>query len=187
MDSVINDMMMSALRLAHSFAALVWLGGGVYFLVAIRPAQRALAEAQVQVDGGADTTGTAASGTAGVGRSLISAMQGAYAEWAQAATLIMLASGVILIFERLSVLTDHFYYAVALGVKVLAAVIALWMTTMSGRRRRRQSSARAQRAGTDTTATAIPWQRRYRTEIIVALGAASYALGVVLSGVSADI
>lgn len=176
--------MISALRLAHSFAALVWLGGGVYFLVAIRPAQRALAQqaqAEMQVQRatnlGRPTTPPNA---------LLSAMQGSYAEWAQAATLIMLASGVILIVDRLAVLTDHLVYAVALGIKVLAAVIALWMTTVSGRRRRRSTQPRRPTQGTgQPEVTGTRW--RYRTELIVALGVVSYALGVVLSGVSADI
>lgn len=126
--------MISALRLAHSFAALVWLGGGVYFLVAIRPAQRALAQ-QAEVMEQQEVNGGIPAATPP--NALISAMQGSYAEWAQAATLIMLASGVILIVDRLAVLTDHLIYAVALGIKVLAAVIALWMTTVSGHHRRR--------------------------------------------------
>lgn len=179
MDSDVASVMISALRLAHSFAALIWLGGGVYFLVAIRPAQRALAQ---QAEAQRDTT---AGAPAAAPNALVSAMQGSYAEWAQAATLIMLASGVILIVDRLAVLTDHLVYAVALGIKVLAAVIALWMTTVSGRRRRR--ATRRQSPGSGAAQPTVGVVRRYRTEIIVALGVVSYALGVVLSGVSTGI
>lgn len=185
MESDIAGLLMSALRLAHSFAALVWLGGGVYFLIAIRPAQRALAQ---QADASGNPSAEAPVITPP--NALISAMQGSYAEWAQAATLIMLASGVILIVDRLAVLTDHLVYAVALGIKVLAAVIALWMTTVSGRRRRsgaQRRSAQVTGAGAGAAGSGSSGRWRYRTELIVALGAISYALGVVLSGVSADI
>lgn len=137
----VSDWMLVALRLAHSLAAVVWLGGGVYFLLALRPASRE-----------ADSTGQA----------IVAAAQRAFGEWAQVATIILLATGVVLTFERLSVGRGGLVYAGLLAAKIISALwaFALVRTRVRSRRRRNQRSS---------------------TELIVILGVVAFTLGVALA------
>lgn len=136
--------MLVALRLAHSIAAVVWLGGGVYFVIALRPAARE-----------ADSAG----------QSIVAAAQQAFGEWAQIATIVMLGTGAVLVFERLSAGQGGWVYALLLAVKVLAALWAFLLIrgrvrARSGRRRRNQRS---------------------RSELILMMGFIAFSLGVLLA------
>lgn len=133
--------MLVLLRVAHSAAAVVWLGGGVYFLLALRPAMRE-----------ADTAGQA----------VISATQRAYGEWSQLATIVLLGSGMILTFERLSDGTGGLTYVALLAGKILAGVWAFILVRTRVRRGRRRT-------------------RRSSSELIVSLGFLAFTLGVVLA------
>jgi uncharacterized membrane protein len=135
--------MLVALRVAHSVAAVVWLGGGVYFLVALRPAAR-----------DADSAG----------RAVVAAAQQAYAEWGQIATIVLLASGTVLVFERLSSAQGGWIYVVLLAIKVLAAVWAFVLV----RARLRASRRRNGRIG---------------SEFIITLGFVAFVTGVMLATV----
>lgn len=96
------------LRLAHGLAAAIWVGGGAYYLLALRPNVRNAGDEH--------------------SRALAGAVQKEFGEWAAVATIVMVASGVILMFERLSGGQGTTIYVVLLGIKVLAAVAAFWMT-----------------------------------------------------------
>jgi uncharacterized membrane protein len=102
-----SAVMILGLRIVHALAAVVWLGGGIYFLVALRPNTQADATARV----------TAA------------AAQQRYAEWSNAGALAMVATGVILAFDQLAEGYGWVYY-LTLGVKVGAAVAAFLVTTL---------------------------------------------------------
>lgn len=141
----VSEAFLLLLRLAHAFAAAVWLGGGVYYLVAIRPALRESAEPP---------------------RAFVASAQSLYGEWARATTVVMLATGVVLMFDRLSNAGGGLTYAVALAGKIGAALVAFWLAGL--RPRRRRGAARDQRA---------------RPELILALGAVAFGLGVVLASV----
>lgn len=134
----VPDLLLLALRLFHALAAMIWLGGGIYYLVAVVPAAR---------DGG-EHAGEF------VGRA-----QGFYGEWAQPATLVMLATGMVLVFDRLSEGQGGLLYAGLLGFKVVAAIAAFGL--VMNRRR----------------------GKRTRSDIVVALGLVAFALGVILSSV----
>jgi len=134
------------LRLAHGFAAVVWLGGGVYYLVAIRPALRESADPP---------------------REFVAAAQALYGEWARAMTVVMLATGVVLMFDRLSNAGGGLPYAVALAGKIAAALLAFWLAGLRPRRRRRGAAP----------------ARRSRPELILALGAVAFGVGVILASV----
>lgn len=133
------------LRLAHAFAAAVWLGGGVYYLVGLRPAMRESAEPP---------------------RAFVAAAQSLYGEWARVTTIVMLATGIILTFDRLANAGGGLQYAVALAVKIVVALAAFWLAGLRPGRRRRSRPA-----------------RRSRPEVILALGAVAFGVGVVLASI----
>lgn len=140
-----SEWLLLALRLAHSLAAMVWLGGGVYFLLVVRPVSGQLLPP----------------------REFISAINASFGEWARLSTLIMLATGIVLMFDRLSNGSGGLLYAALLAVKVVAAVIAFWLAGVRPARRAIRARGR----------------RRAASELIVALGLLAFVLGVVLSSV----
>lgn len=134
----VPDLLLLVLRLFHALAAMIWLGGGFYYLVAVIPATRS-SEAE--------------------SREFAGRAQYFYGEWAQAATLVMLATGVILAFDALSEGQGGLKYAGLLGLKVVAAVAAFALVL---NRRRGEPS---------------------RTDLVVGLGIIAFALGVIISSV----
>ena len=139
-----GDWFLLALRLAHALAAMVWLGGGVYYLLAVRPASREAEEPP---------------------RAFIAAAQGNYAEWAQVSVMVMVVTGGVLVFDRLSNGSAELTYVALMALKIVAALVAFWLAGMRPRRRM-------------TGAT-----RRSAPEVIVALGLLAFAIGVALSSV----
>ena len=134
------------LRVAHALAAMVWLGGGVYYLLALRPAGRSLGEPARDVTGAA---------------------QRAFGEWAQTATAVMVGTGVVLAFDRLSSVEGGVSYAALLAAKIVAALVAFWLAGIRPLRRTRRRGV----------------ARRAAPELVMALGAFAFVLGVVLSSV----
>jgi uncharacterized membrane protein len=132
------------LRLAHILASVVWLGGGVYYLIALRPAIR-------------DTSQPPAA--------FVSAAQRHFGEWARVCTLAMLATGVVLVFERLSGTDGGATYVGLLVAKIVAALAAFWM---AGFRPRRRTSNEMRRS-------------RSKPEVVAALGFFAFVAGVILS------
>jgi len=131
--------MLVVLRIAHSVAAVVWLGGGVYFVLALRPAAQE-----------ADSAGKA----------VVAAAQKAYSEWGQIATILLLATGVVLVFERLSAGQGGWIYVALLALKIIAALWAFILIRTRSRRRR---------------------NRRSSTELILMLGFVAFTLGILLA------
>lgn len=141
----VAELLLVALRVFHAAAAMLWLGGAIYYLIAVLPATRQQGE-----DGAA----------------IAGAAQRLYGEWAQPATIVMLASGIVLVFDRLSEGKGGLSYAVLLAAKVIAALVAFWLVTLRRGRRRRPITG---------------W--RSRPELIVALGLFAFVMGVILSSV----
>lgn len=137
------------LRVSHAIAAAVWLGGGAYYLLALRPATRG-------VDPEAQQAARAA--------------QRAFGEWASLATLVMVATGVVLMFDRVTDGRGTGIYVGLLAVKIAAAVAAFWMAGSFARRR----STGRERA---------PTHALDRAAIILMLGTVAFVLGVILSSV----
>ncbi len=142
----LSDWFLLSLRVGHALAATVWLGGGVYFLLAVRPVMRESDEAV---------------------RGVLGSMQRQFGEWAEVATIVMVATGIVLGFDRLSDGDGGFAYATLLAVKVVAAALAFWLAGVRPVRR-------ALRRGSS---------RRAAPELILALGLLAFVLGVVLSAV----
>jgi uncharacterized membrane protein len=137
------------LRLAHGLAAAVWVGGGAYYVLAVRPNVRKVAN---------DDT-----------RAFAGAVQREFGEWASVATLIMVATGVVLMFERLSGGQGTTVWVVMLATKIVAAVVAFWITGVL-RPRSRRSAKRPSRSGYFDPAWAA-----------LALSMAAFLLGALLT------
>jgi len=138
--------MLLVLRLVHSLAAMVWLGGGVYLLLVMRPAIRAQAEPP---------------------RAFLEATTEQFREWAQVSTLAMVATGVVLMFERLSNSGGGWVYVGLLVVKIVVGLVAFWL---AGVRPVRRAMRRSE-------------GRRATPELIVTLGLLAFVIGVALSNV----
>ena len=129
----INGIALIALRVFHSIAAVIWVGGGLYYLIAVRP------QSETEFASKAQTR---------------------FREWARPATGVMLATGVILLFEGLSSNTAGVTYAAVLAAKIAAALAAFWLVSF-----RRRSA------------------RRLRAEQAVTLGMAAFVLGIIISSI----
>lgn len=111
------------LRLAHGLAAAVWVGGGAYYVLAVRPRVRAADDPRL--------------------RELAGLVQREFGEWASVASLVMIATGVVLMFDRLTGGQGSAGYVVLLATKVVAALIAFWITGALGSRGRRRGRGRS--------------------------------------------
>ena len=136
------------LRVAHALAAVAWLGGGVYYVLALRPQLR-----------GADEQARAVARQA----------QREFGEWASVATLVLVATGVALMFDRLTDGRGTLAYVLLLTVKVAAALAAFWLAGSLGRRRTVRRAARP--LGID------------RSWLILALGTVAFVIGVALASI----
>lgn len=137
------------LRLAHGLAAAVWVGGGAYYVLALRPNVRSRGDDE--------------------SRALGAAVQREFGEWASVATIVMIATGVILMFERLTGGQGTTVYVVLLAVKVVAAFVVFWMT---GALRPSRGGNRLRRTGKLDTA----W-------VVLGLSAAAFLIGALLTSI----
>jgi uncharacterized membrane protein len=125
----IADLGQVILRLAHGLAAAIWVGGGAYYVLAVRPNVRERNDEET--------------------RAFAAAVQREFGEWAAVATIVMVASGVILMFDRLSGGQGTALYLILLVTKIAAAVVAFWMAGVLQPSRNR---TRARRTGKLNTA-----------------------------------
>jgi uncharacterized membrane protein len=126
-----------ALRVFHDVAALIWLGGGLYYFIALRP----LAASPEASD-------------------FVRGAQRRFREWARPATLVLIASGMVLLFEGLSSNSAGITYAALIAVKIASALAAFWFISVRGRSRAPS-----------------------RVELALGLAMAAFVLGVVISTV----
>ena len=105
------------IRWAHALAAVVWIGGSLFMLLAGRPALRA-----------ADSGGL-------VGRALATEFRAIVVT----AIAVLIVSGVILTVDRLTSDAAGMAYTVALVAKILLAVYAFVVAWLQPRRRDRPS------------------------------------------------
>lgn len=148
------------LRLAHALAAVAWLGGGAYYVLALRP--------QLKHGGGDEAA-----------RALARDAQRQFGEWASIATLLLIVTGVILMYDQLSNGKGTLAYVLMLVVKVGAALIAFWLAGSFGRRRAR----RVRPARANVPVAPAGWRRALidRAWLILTLGSVAFLLGIVLS------
>ncbi len=140
-----GDWFLLSLRVAHALSAKLWGGGGLYFLLVVRPSSRDSDESPA---------------------AFISSMHQRFGEWAQVATMAMLVTGGILVFDRLSNGNAGLTYVVLMSMKIVAALVAFWL---AGVRPARRTVGRT--------------RRRTSPEMIVALGTVAFVVGVGVSSV----
>ncbi len=110
------------LRVVHAVAAVIWLGGGLYYMLAVRPLRRG-SEPQVL--------------------DVVQRAQEGFRQWSVAATALLVGSGVALMFDRLADGRGTISYVALLALKVGAGGLALWLAWSV--RPRRAGRARASR------------------------------------------
>ncbi len=110
------------LRVVHAVAAVVWLGGGLYYMLAVRPLRRGSGPQALDVAQRA---------------------QEGFRRWSTAATALLVGSGVALMFDRLADGRGTGGYVALLAVKVVAGGLALWLAW--SRRPRRAGGVRSAR------------------------------------------
>lgn len=118
------DLLLVAMRAAHSLAAIAWVGGTLFYLLVVAPA---LARPKSE-------------GESSAARSAISS---AYGELVELAVVVFVLSGAILTFDRLSRGAGP-VYAALLAVKVLLAFVTFHLG-FGLRRRGLDSDPRAAR------------------------------------------
>ena len=109
------DIILLAIRWAHALAAVVWIGGSLFMLLAARPALR--------------TTDT--------GRLLGRALAAEFRPMVMTAIAVLIVSGVILTVDRLTSDAAGAAYTVVLVAKILLAVYAFIVAWLLPRRRDR--------------------------------------------------
>jgi hypothetical protein len=100
------------------------------------------------------------------------AAQREFGEWAGALTLVMIATGAVLSFDRLTDGRGTVVYVALLGAKIVAAVAAFWLAgsfTGAVQRTRTRSGAGPGRVN--------------RSLVILLLGTAAFAIGIALSSI----
>ena len=105
-------------RWFHSVAAVAWIGGSIFYVLVLRPAQR-----RAGVQAAATTT----------------EVQIQFRGLVDSCIAVLLVTGAVMLFDRLTDATTGTAYVVTVAVKI---GLALWMFAMArGRWRRRRSSA----------------------------------------------
>ena len=105
-------------RWFHSLAAVAWIGGSIFYVLVLRPAQR-----RAGVQAAATTT----------------EVQIQFRGLVDSCIAVLLVTGAVMLFDRLTDATTGTAYVVAVAVKI---GLALWMFAMArGRWRRRRASA----------------------------------------------
>ncbi|MCY4581324.1 MAG: hypothetical protein OXE50_00770 [Chloroflexi bacterium] len=150
-DLDMTDAALLAARWAHSIAAVAWVGGGIFYLLVLRPA----------VTNGALPSDSARATAERFGGLVKLAM------W----TLVV--TGAVLFFTRISEPTATARYAAVLGLKV---ALSAWMFFIAVRRRRRIADAVAVKPGRIRAVAAALGH----VNTVVILGAAIFLLSDVL-------
>lgn len=140
-----GDAILILLRIAHASASLVWLGGGVYFAIGILPLLRSGESLQ---------------------RSVAFSAQQRFGPWSKDATIVLLGTGMVLMFDRLSSGIGGLTYAVVLGIKVASGAFAFLLL---GQRWRQRFATRPRRLSTTSLVLTLGW-----VAFLLGVGLATY-------------
>lgn len=108
-----GDLFLVVVRWIHLVASAAWVGGSIFYLFVLRPALRRSPEAGCRIN----------EGTAAEFRVLV-----------DTCIFVILATGIILTFNRLNIGVTGPSYGIVLGVKV---ALSVWMFILARGRRRR--------------------------------------------------
>lgn len=140
----------------HAMAAVAWVGGSLFFAVALNPALDQVGRTPERV-------------------SLLVAVSNEFREVVRLSILVFVVTGAILAVTRLSQPRLSMSYVAVLGVKV---ALSLWMFWLSGRIGKRSDAGNR---GSVATWRSAWWLRPQY--LILVLGAVVYLLSVVLRAV----
>ena len=115
----LSDVFMLIVRWLHLVSAVAWIGGSVFYLIVLRPALRREPQASGLISRAAATEF----------RALV-----------ETCVYVLIATGVILTFNRLTPGVVGAPYVAALGAKI---ALSVWMFTLAWSRRRRTSVTEA--------------------------------------------
>lgn len=115
-----GELLRILLRWVHLLAAVVWIGGAILLLAAVRPAAH---------EGSAELQG-----------SFVKALQARYRDLVEGSIIVLVVTGGLLTFDRLSGPGSSVPYAALLTLKV---TLAVWMFYLAYRMRRRGRPRRA--------------------------------------------
>ena len=116
----VGDLFLVVVRWAHLVAATAWIGGSLFYLLALRPALRSAPESGHHVNVAAATE---------------------FRAWVDTCIFGMLATGVILTFNRLTPGVVGVPYAATLAAKI---ALSVWMFVLARGRHRRHAFIEAQ-------------------------------------------
>ena len=109
----VSDAFLLVVRWAHLVAAAAWVGGSLFYLLVLRPALRR---------------------SPGSSRGVSAAAASDFRALVDTSILVLLVTGVILTFNRLSAGVVGVPYVAVLGIKI---ALSLWMFILARGRRRR--------------------------------------------------
>jgi uncharacterized membrane protein len=155
-DSAVPEALLDALRVAlrfgHAVAAVVWVGGALFYALALTPALSKIGP-----------TPAAAAISAAAGRE--------FGGLVRLAVGVFLVTGAVLAFDRLTQPAATGAYAAVLGLKVALSLWTFWLA------RRHERAAPMATPGTETARFAREGRRAARLAV---LGLAVYLLAIVL-------
>ena len=157
----ITEAFLLAVRWAHNLAAVAWIGGSIFYLTVLRPALRRAGE----------STGQTNALVAAEFRGLV-----------DTAVVVLVLTGAILTFDRLSSRYVGVPYVAVLALKI---GLALWMFLLAGSLRRRRRAARGAADPVAQGLTARLWSGRFArglsaTNLVVAGGILVFLLADLL-------
>lgn len=149
------DVLRVGLRFGHALAAVAWVGGSLFYMLALDPALSRVGR----------TPDRAA---------LLSAVGQEFRQAIRLAIVVFLVTGAILTFDRLSQPRIPTLYVGVLGVKI---ALALWMFWLA-RRLDPPETRHAAHGGPGSMASRRPWSRPQ--QVVLALGLSVYLLAMML-------
>ena len=131
------DIFILVIRWIHTIAGVAWIGGSLFYLVVLRPASK---------KSGDDIAGSGA--VANEFRSVV-----------DTAVMVLIITGVVLAFDRLTSKYTDVTYVSVLGVKV---ALSLWMFWLAGVLQKRRRSRVSASPATEASAASPPTSRTQR-------------------------
>lgn len=144
----VGDLFLLVVRWVHLVAAAAWIGGSLFYLLALRPALRTAPDS---------------------GRQVNTAAAAEFRAWVDTSIFVLLATGVILTFNRLTPGVIGVPYVATLGAKI---ALSIWMFVLARGRRRRNALLGAHRDNTARGASVVSRASRAFSgyNVIVILG-----------------
>ncbi|MSQ41281.1 MAG: hypothetical protein EXR55_06485 [Dehalococcoidia bacterium] len=160
---IVQDVFTLAMRWAHALAALLWIGGALFYALVLRPAQQRTQEPQSRLH--------------------TQAIAQEFRSWVYLAIGVLVISGAVLTLARLASGVATPAYLLFLGLKVLLALITFLLFFLVRAQQRRRASPSPQATGPGQ-GNRSPWARARGLlsgpNLILVLGVTVFLLADVL-------